>query len=181
LDGDGPVEPGHDGVVGVEQGLAARRLVLLADRVIILGGGAVSAVRGLNPAALITEGLPVGRFVLQQDRFAPVATGSVPASTEKVVAVTLPDPVDWAALVHGLSASVLRASSGDGVQRLFGVLQVAGESRPVAIDAVRHHLAPPRLLSAWPAGCPPRSRLVFMGDGLDAASIQAALARPPEG
>ncbi|HET6606822.1 MAG TPA: GTP-binding protein [Rhodopila sp.] len=176
LDGDGPIEPGHDGVRRV-RGVrdlggdpATRRLLMLADRVVTLGAETVPAIQGLNLAAQIIVGLPDASVVLEQDRFT-----SVTAATDAVVAVTLPDPVDLPVVMRRLEESALHPSSMLGVQRLFGLLHAIGESRPVAIDAVRHHLASPWLLPAWPAGYTPRSHLVFMGSQLDAASIRRAV------
>jgi G3E family GTPase len=159
-----------------------RRQVTLADGIII--GDAVgpdTALRDLNPVARLARGLPDARFLLTGDRCG--APSLVEPRGTSVLDMTIAAPLDWPALCRWLTADGSQGAGfawsdlGDGAKawRVTGRLQIAGEPRPVAIEAVRHRLAPPRLLSAWPDGQPPRSRLIFMGDGLDAASITASV------
>ncbi len=159
-----------------------RRQVTLADGIVIGdAAGADIAVRELNPVARLAWGLPDSHFILADERFgASFVSSPGPAA---VVDVMIAAPLDWPALVRWLGAG---GSSGAGAGgsnqgaggqawRISGVLRVAGESRPVAIEAVRHRLAPPLLLSGWPDGQAPRSRLICMGDALDAGAITASL------
>lgn len=172
------------GVVAVvdEAGVAmpkAHRQLIVADRIVVTAGAAAEkAVRTLNPAAHIADSMAAPNFILEENRFAPPATGSTGPSS--VLDVTVSDPLDWASFNRWLTTDLLSSSAtsrlGGAPMRVTGVLRLTQEDRPVAIDTVRHHVAAPRLLSAWPAGEAPHSRLVFVGDGLDHASIQAALA-----
>lgn len=159
-----------------------RRQVTLADGIIISDAGeAATAVQVLNPVARIAAGLPDSRFLLTEERFC--APSVVQPEGAAVLDVTIAAPLEWAALSRFLSVGESpgngfpqsKQGHGGQVWRVAGILRVADERRPVAIEAVRHRLAPPRLMSAWPDGQPPRSRLIFMGDRLDAASITASV------
>lgn len=44
------------------------------------------------------------------------------------------------------------APQGEKLLRLKGIVNVAGEARPVVIHGVHHRLHPPALLEAWPGG-----------------------------
>ena len=55
----------------------------------------------------------------------------------------------------------VRASWGDRLLRVKGVLDVAGESQPLVIHGVHRTFHPPTLLARWP-DADRRSRLVFI-------------------
>jgi G3E family GTPase len=74
-------------------------------------------------------------------------------------------PLHWEGLATWLQ--MLVATRGDGLLRIKGILNLAGEDRPVAIHAVQHLFHPPARLSAWPAGDDRASRLVFILRDLD--------------
>lgn len=96
-------------------------------------------------------------------------------------------PLRWEGLATWLQ--MLVATRGESLLRVKGILNLAGEDRPVAIHAVQHLFHPPVRLPAWPEGDDRASRLVFIlrdldpkvvADGLrafsDAAEEKAALA-----
>jgi G3E family GTPase len=87
--------------------------------------------------------------------------------------LTFDDPLPW----DGLSAwlEVLTSLRGENVLRIKGILNLAGEDRPVAIHGVQHLFHPPSKLSAWPAGDDRRSRIVFILRDLDRAVVENGL------
>lgn len=69
------------------------------------------------------------------------------------------EPLDWEdfkAWVEGLLLA-----RGESVLRMKGLLNVAGRSNPVVVQAVQHALYPPVQLGEWPHGTP-KSELVFV-------------------
>ena len=78
---------------------------------------------------------------------------------------------------------MLIQTRGKDLLRIKGILNLQGQSRPVAIHAVQHVLHPPALLAAWPEGDPRSSRIVFITQDLprdivafliqDAAAVSA--------
>lgn len=87
--------------------------------------------------------------------------------------VTRDEPIDWTAF--GIWLSMLLNRHGDKVLRVKGILNVAGEDLPVAIHGVQHLVHTPVHMAAWP-GDDRRSRIVFIVDGLDPATIERSLA-----
>ena len=86
--------------------------------------------------------------------------------------LTVDEPVPWPAFKAWLeSVASLR---GSDLLRLKGLVNVAGESRPVAVHGVQHVFHPPTRLAAWP-DADRRTRLVFITRNIDAAPLQAAL------
>jgi len=59
--------------------------------------------------------------------------------------------------------------------RVKGILNLKDHDRPVAIHVVRHLMHPPVKLSAWPAGDPRTSRMVFITRDLPRAVIEDGL------
>lgn len=95
------------------------------------------------------------------------------------LALTTDEPLDWLAVQDWLAA--LRARHGAQMLRVKGILQLIGETQPVAIHGVHHLFHEPVRLPYWPER-PARSRIVFILAGdLDPAVIAAefeALAGP---
>jgi G3E family GTPase len=87
--------------------------------------------------------------------------------------VTLNVPLDWPALAMWLE--MLIASRGEHLLRVKGILNLKDHDRPVAIHAVRHLMHPPVKLSAWPAGDPRTSRMVFITRDLPRVVIEDGL------
>jgi G3E family GTPase len=82
-------------------------------------------------------------------------------------------PLDWTAF--GVWASMLLHRHGGNVLRLKGLLNVEGVPTPVLINGVQHIVHPPSHLEAWP-DADRRSRLIFIGRGLQRARIERSLA-----
>ena len=83
--------------------------------------------------------------------------------------LTFDEPLDWEYFNRWLMA--VRASWGDRLLRVKGVLNVVGESQPLVIHGVHRTFHPPTLLARWPDG-DQRSRLVFITRDLDRRSVE---------
>jgi G3E family GTPase len=83
--------------------------------------------------------------------------------------LTFEEPLDWDFFNRWLMA--VRASWGDRLLRVKGVLNIAGESQPLVIHGVHRTFHPPTLLARWP-DADHRSRLVFITRDLDRASVE---------
>jgi len=81
-------------------------------------------------------------------------------------------PVDWPAFEDALAT--LLEIAGERVLRLKGLVNVAGESGPVAVHAVQHTLYPPARLPAWP-DADRRTRLVFIVRDLEESFVAQTL------
>lgn len=79
------------------------------------------------------------------------------------VVLTATRPLDWAQVSAWLTR--LRAAHGADLLRLKGLLDLVGETGPVAIHGVHHVFHPPVLLDGWPAGHDRRSRIVLIRRG----------------
>jgi G3E family GTPase len=82
------------------------------------------------------------------------------------------DELDWTAF--GLWLTMLLQARGQDILRVKGFLNV-GEDGPVLVNCVQHAVHPPVHLDEWPDE-DRRSRLVFIGRGLDAERLSASLA-----
>lgn len=85
--------------------------------------------------------------------------------------LTFDEPLDWDRFNRWLMA--VRASWGDRLLRVKGVLDVAGERQPLVIHGVHRTFHPPTLLARWPDD-DRRSRLVFITRDLDRATVAAS-------
>jgi G3E family GTPase len=83
--------------------------------------------------------------------------------------LTCDRPLAWETLATWLGR--LRHSAGDHLLRVKGILNLAGESAPVAIHGVHHIFHPPVLLDAWPDP-DHRSRIVFITKGLERSELE---------
>lgn len=79
--------------------------------------------------------------------------------------------LDWD--MFALWLSLLLHRHGDSILRVKGLLQIAGQVGPVAIDGVQHIVHRPQHLDNW-VGPDRRSRLVFIARNLDVTRIQAS-------
>ncbi|KQT82813.1 GTP-binding protein [Aurantimonas sp. Leaf443] len=77
--------------------------------------------------------------------------------------------VDWTRF--GIWLSMLLNRHGGSILRVKGILDLEGETRPVAVHGVQHLVHPPTHMAAWPSE-DRRSRLVFIVDGLDPERIR---------
>lgn len=83
--------------------------------------------------------------------------------------LTFEEALDWDFFNRWLMA--VRASWGDRLLRVKGVLNVVGESQPLVIHGVHRTFHPPTLLARWP-DADRRSRLVFITRDLDRTSVE---------
>lgn len=83
-------------------------------------------------------------------------------------------PLPWQGV--GMCLQMLIATRGESLLRVKGILDLAGQARPVAIHGVGHVFHDPELLPAWPEGEARRSRLVFITRDLDRATVTGAFA-----
>lgn len=90
----------------------------------------------------------------------------------RAFAVTLDTPLDWTGF--GIWLTMLLNRHGANVLRVKGILNLIGETRPVAVHGVQHLVHPPVHMEHWP-DADRRSRLVFIVDGLDERRIRASL------
>ncbi len=87
--------------------------------------------------------------------------------------LTLDEPVDWDSFSLWLGS--LARYRGEDLLRIKGILNVAGEERPVAIHGIQHLFHPPARLPAWP-GADRRSRIVFITRDIDRKFLEDSLA-----
>lgn len=97
-------------------------------------------------------------------------------------ALVFEEALDWT--LFGLWLTMLLNRHGTAVLRVKGILNIAGSPTPVAVQGVQHLVHPPLHLPAWPDD-ERRSRLVFIVQGLDRATIErsfrAFATLPPAG
>ncbi len=79
-------------------------------------------------------------------------------------------PLPWRPLQSFLTR--LRVREGERLLRVKGLVAVAGEAAPVAIQGVHHVFHPPVRLPVWP-DADRTTRIVVIGRGLDCAHIEA--------
>jgi len=87
--------------------------------------------------------------------------------------LTFDRPLHWQGV--GMWLEMLIQTRGKDLLRIKGILNLQGQDRPVAINAVQHVLHPPALLSAWPEGDPRTSRIVFITQDLPRAVIEEGM------
>ena len=87
--------------------------------------------------------------------------------------LTFDQPLHWQGVATWLD--MLVATRGESLLRIKGILNVAGQDRPVAIHGVQHLFHPPALLAAWPDDDPRTSRLVFITRDLSRDVIEEGL------
>jgi G3E family GTPase len=87
--------------------------------------------------------------------------------------VTVEQSIDWTSF--GVWLTMLLNRHGDKVLRVKGILNISGETAPVAIHGVQHLVHNPVHMQAWPDE-DRMSRIVFIVDGLDPDLIRRSLA-----
>lgn len=87
--------------------------------------------------------------------------------------IAVDDPIDWTGF--GVWLTMLLNRHGERVLRVKGILNLAGEERPVAVHGVQHLVHPPVHLESWPSA-ERRSRIVFIVDGLDVTLLKRSFA-----
>lgn len=87
-------------------------------------------------------------------------------------ALVLERPLDWVAF--GIWLTMLLQARGADILRVKGMLNVGGPG-PVLLNGVQHVFHPPVHLESWPDD-DHRSRLVFIGRGLERETLERSLA-----
>jgi len=167
----------------------ARKQVLLADLVLLTQTDLAAqneaalraAVAQLNPAApqfVCTRG-DVEPELLLAPGTAAAAAGDLPGHEHRhgdvaSLALECEVPLDWRRLQSWLAR--LRATQGEALLRLKGIVDLEGETQPVVIQGIHHVFHPPVRLAAWPPG-PRRSRLVLIVHGLDTRALRDSFHR----
>jgi len=134
-------------------------------------------LRRLNPAAELVEAAfgEVDPQLLfgggRRDPRDPAA--AEPAHTDGVHAVCLflDEELDWIAFAIWLT--MLLQARGRDLYRVKGFLNVGGQG-PLLLNGVQHVVHPPEHLDAWPDE-DRRSRLVFIGRGIEREALEASL------
>ncbi len=192
LDGIVTVVDAVNGMAQLDAQQEAVRQVAVADRIVLsktdlsdppelrdrlrrLNPGAplLAAARGeINPEALLHAGLfdpdsklPDVRSWLNAEAYADAHHHhhhDVNRHDARIAAfcLTFDQPLHWQGIATWLD--MLVATRGESLLRIKGILNVAGQDRPVAIHGVQHLFHPPALLAGWPADDPRTSRLVFI-------------------
>jgi G3E family GTPase len=100
--------------------------------------------------------------------------------------ITFDRPLQWNGV--GMFLEMLVSTRGENLLRVKGLLNLAGQDRPLVIHGVQHVFHEPVRLREWPLDDDRRSRLVFITRDLDRSVIEggiaafeqaAALATPP--
>jgi G3E family GTPase len=81
-------------------------------------------------------------------------------------------PIDWFELADALE--MLTSVAGDGLLRVKGIIDVAGEDLPRVIHAVQHIVYPWAQMASWPRQWDRRSRIVFIVRGLERDYVESA-------
>jgi G3E family GTPase len=192
------------GIGQLESHAEARRQVALADRIFVTktdlaspqeAGRLEARIRALNPAAPIRRSL-MGA-VDPEEIF---GLGPAPGVEDGRIARWLAaEPhahgvdADHFRHDHGIDSLVLRAARpiaraalaswlesllslrGQDVLRLKGLVDLAGERRPLVLQGVQHVLHPPIFLDRWPLD-PPATELVLITRGLSRQGLEESFA-----
>jgi G3E family GTPase len=162
------------------------RQVAAADTLVVtksdLGSAASleACVARLNPAARV---LAASFGDVDPDLlFAPAEhpRGRAPAAADtaqlhddvRAVTIVIDEPLDWTAF--GIWLTMLLQARGSEIFRIKGLLDV-GSAGPLLVNGVQHVVHPPVHLDAWPDD-DHRSRLVFIGLGLERDELERSLA-----
>ncbi len=163
----------------VKQAAVADRLVV--TKTDLAGRPAVGAIKArlarLNPAAPIIEAVfgDVEPDQLQGASGRDLCELSVQEHAHgddlQAIALFLDEELDWTAF--GIWLTMLLQARGQDILRVKGLLNV-GEAGPVLLNGVQHAVHPPVHLESWPDE-DRRSRLVFVGRGIQAGALEASL------
>lgn len=91
----------------------------------------------------------------------------------RALCMTFDRPLHWQGV--GTWLEMLIATQGEKLLRVKGILNLAGQDRPVVVHGVQHLFHPPALLPAWPEGDPRTSRIVMILRDLDPAVVERGL------
>jgi G3E family GTPase len=139
--------------------------------------GVEERLRALNPAAEVVEAsfgeVDPARLLDRPDRD-PRELELAEHSHEgdiRPFCLFLDEPLDWTAF--GIWLTMLLQARGSDLLRVKGLIDTGGPG-PVLLNGVQHVVHPPEHLDAWPDD-DRRSRLVFIGRGLDATDVERSL------
>lgn len=88
--------------------------------------------------------------------------------------LTFDRPLRWQGI--GTFLEMLITTRGESLLRIKGLLNLAGQDRPLVIHGVQHVFHEPALLREWPPGDDRRSRIVFIARDLDRQTIEDGIA-----
>jgi G3E family GTPase len=163
----------------VKQAAVADRLVV--TKTDVASPGAIREVEErlarLNPAAPIVEAVlgaiepdrVFGSF--ERDLHELSLDEHTHRDDVRALALFLDDELDWTAF--GIWLTMLLHARGSDILRIKGLLNV-GDTGPVLLNCVQHAVHPPTHLESWPDE-DQRSRLVFIGRGLEREQLEASL------
>ena len=164
----------------------AERQLALADTVVVTKGdlappaAAAAEAARRNPRALLREA--VAGAIHPEAVLRPPAHGAPPAAGDgghrhdRIVTATVRGRavLPWDDARHSFAALV--ADHGDRLLRIKGLLAVAGEGGPVAVDGVGHLFHRPRPLAVWP-GAVRAPFLTGIAEGMAADELRCLLGR----
>jgi G3E family GTPase len=131
----------------------------------------------LNPTAEIVEAAfgdvdPSVLFAKGSGPLAKVADKSPDRHEAHAVCLLFEEQLDWTAF--GIWLTMLLQARGEEVLRVKGLLNVGGPG-PLVLNGVQHVIHPPVHLDSWPDE-DRRSRIVFIGRGMDERALGESLA-----
>jgi G3E family GTPase len=163
----------------VSQAAVADRLVV--TKTDLADPAAVSArLRRLNPSAPLIESVlgdvpPSALFGGGERDPRDLVYDDSPAHDEheaRALCLTFDKPLDWTAF--GIWLTILLQARGEDVLRVKGLLNV-GTAGPLVLNGVQHVVHPPEHLPEWPDE-DRRSRIVFIGRGIEREALELSLA-----
>ncbi|MEX2451532.1 MAG: GTP-binding protein [Rhodospirillales bacterium] len=86
--------------------------------------------------------------------------------------LTYEKPIPWDSFKAWLES--IASVRGSDLLRMKGIVNIAGEDRPIVIHAVQHVFHPPTRLAAWPDG-DHTTRIVFITRGIDKEPLEKTL------
>jgi G3E family GTPase len=172
------------GAAQLDREPASLKQAAVADRIVVTKTDLAAAdelrarLARLNPAARVLEAsfgevepdalLGPAERDPRELRVEPAAHGD----EVHAFSLFLEERLDWTAF--GIWLTMLLQARGRDVLRVKGLLDVGGDG-PLVLNGVQHVIHPPLHLDAWPDD-DRRSRLVFIGRGLDDGAVRASLA-----
>lgn len=187
-----------NGMRSLDTYLESNRQAAVADRIVVTKtdlvpdtGALIGRLRRINPDCAIIDArdpaLSAGALLSDDDRSRGSqsqsasgfyceesleltdAEGNPHSARFRSFSISVDRPVDWTAF--GIWLTMLINRHGEQVLRVKGIINIAGEERPVAIHGVQHLVHPPVHMEAWPSA-DRRSHIVFIVDGLDPGLIK---------
>ncbi len=163
----------------------ARRQIAFADRILLSKTDLIdtpalraelAAINQAAPIIAVIDGAVACAEILDLGTAPPLlpTPGHHPHSHQQIQSFCLSFDQPLRPDGFGNWIQMLIATQGERLLRIKGILDLAGQERPVTLHAVRHLLHPPALLAAWPEG-PRQSRIVFVTDGLSRELIEGGL------